>query len=530
MLKSSEPSTQVAAVYVRVSTVDQKEQGYSPQNQLEAAYQLAKARGWNIPDSLIFNENASASRIEGIDYNKDISDGISKRPELNRLLKKATEKPFKHLIVLSRDRLSRVAEETLALYTYFAKYGIEICYSKLGEEINNENETIARFMHLMMLNIAEYESTMISTRVKDGNKSCIQRGYWAGGSAPFGYFRKVDKATPKKNTKLFSSDFESHLVKTIFDLYLNGHGYKCIADIMNNQHGYITWSKSKIEAIIKNQTYTGQIAWDRRGGKRNPVKHDKIITSSYDKNIEIIPSNNWDIVTKYRNERNENRDPYLHRTTYILKNKLYCSHCEGIMKPINPGNNKTPVYVCKTCKGKAEKKVSYRIPCWELEANLLGYLNNEINIKNTETSRLYNQYLNNLNKINECNTKFIVQLDAKIALANDKVSEINKLIEKKQGSALATSLEKHRTLYTRIVSEYESTKKLYDSKQSTIVLSKDEFLSKFNDWKNSLFDSNKNQDELKILRRKFITTFIDRIYVMKERQSGNIIIDKIIFF
>lgn len=514
---------------MRVSTKEQANNGFSLENQYDYCMDFAKSKGWFVPENLIFKENISASKINNVDYTENTLNLTPTREGIRNLLISANNKEFKHLIVFTRDRLSRVTEEALSISAMLGKNKIDIHYSKPGEEVNNENDAVARFMNLIMLSISEYESTLISTRVKNGNKKCLLEGYWPGGVTPIGYIRRTAKFNSSKiRSKLQKSNFETTLVKRIYELYNDGFGYKRIADIMNKEHGYIYWSKSKIETIINNQSYTGSLHWDKRGGKRNPIKHKNTVFAPYNEDIEIINNKDWQMSSKLRKERNETKDPNIHLTNYILKNKIYCNICNNKMKPVNPGKNKTPVYLCQHCKDEKPIGYSHRIPCSDVEDVLLSHFKSECFTNKAPNKFLYYKYLSSINELNAENENFIIELNKHIEEVNLKVLKLKSLISSlSPADDFINPLNEQKVIYEEIINEYSETKKYFQNKLINKQLTEDEFYNLFKDWKDKLFNNNLTSNDLTVYRRKFINTFIDKVYVRKPKHTSQIIIDKI---
>lgn len=82
-----------AAIYVRVSTTQQKEQGTSLDSQVEACLKLAKEKGYEVNDDLIFKEDWTGATLD--------------RPKLNSVRDLLKSKSIDALIVYSTDRLAR---------------------------------------------------------------------------------------------------------------------------------------------------------------------------------------------------------------------------------------------------------------------------------------------------------------------------------------------------------------------------------------------------------------------------------------
>ncbi|KZL93595.1 recombinase family protein [Clostridium magnum] len=171
--------------------------------------------------------------------------------------------------------MTRDFEQFIALKYILNRNNIKIHYTLPGENIDIEDKKINRFVDNILASVAELEANVISIRVKSGSKITVKNGNWAGGRPPYGYLIQRIKIPGRSRpiAKLKPSIYERSLIVNIFKFYNLGYGYRKIAQLMNDMCGNNAWTKGKIESIIKNETYTGYITWDRRGGRRHPGRH-----------------------------------------------------------------------------------------------------------------------------------------------------------------------------------------------------------------------------------------------------------------
>lgn len=160
-----------AAIYIRVSTDAQAEEGYSIDAQKEqlAAYCVSKG----IKNYEFYIDGGwSGSNIN--------------RPEIQRLIKDSQEGKISHCIVYKLDRLSRSQKDTL--------YLIEDVFIPNNVSFVSLNETLdtSTPMGKLMIGIlsafAQLERENIRLRTRMGMKERVKDGYWMGGGRiPFGY-------------------------------------------------------------------------------------------------------------------------------------------------------------------------------------------------------------------------------------------------------------------------------------------------------------------------------------------------------
>jgi DNA invertase Pin-like site-specific DNA recombinase len=518
----------IAAVYVRVSSTKQRDQGHSLDNQLKLASKYAEENELTIPEDLIFKEDASASKFSDQDIDLDDDSSISllnRRPKLQKLLFDAQQKKYSHIIIYSRDRLTRSVEESYFLNSIFKKYNIQVHYTKPGEDLLDESNYLNIFMSTILNSLSEFESSVLATRIKDCNKNCVLNGYWPGGKIPFGFKSiQIDSVSKyKKNSKLSLEQYESSIVGKIFSYYLNGYGYRRIAKILNSSDPKYNWTKNKIEGIIKNETYTGKIVWDRRGNSKHPGRHESVVLSPFDENSKIIDNVTFTKSKSFRTERTSNSDPYLHFTPYILKGKLYCTKCKSPMKPVNPGNTKTPVYVCSTCK------TNNRIPYYLVEDTFFNEIKKTFQLCETDKKTISEMYYSSLGSIIEDYESLIENLKIHANNLDVKIKKLKDALNKESDSTMKSILSSQITLSL-------AAKKYYDEKidEYTEVISKrlyesDDFTTLLHDSINKLFSQVNDSQDFLLYKRNFILTFIEKVFVSYLKTNNSLVIDKILF-
>lgn len=132
--------SKLAAAYSRVSTEKQGKEGHSIKSQIEYAEKYAERNGWELPNCFKFNEEKPATYGEGHEVDEySIIESFSSRPQLTEILKRAQNREFAHLIVYSRDRLSRVVQDSIVLELFFRRYGVEVHYVKEGDDFGDSS-------------------------------------------------------------------------------------------------------------------------------------------------------------------------------------------------------------------------------------------------------------------------------------------------------------------------------------------------------------------------------------------------------
>ena len=138
------PTIRRAAIYARVSTLDQE-----PENQLEELRRYVEARGWTA--------------VEYVD--RGVSGSKDRRPALDQLLVDARRRRFDVLVCWRLDRLGRKLKHLITLLEDLQALGI--AFVSLAEGIDATTPAGKLQMHILGA-IAEFERERIRERVLAG--------------------------------------------------------------------------------------------------------------------------------------------------------------------------------------------------------------------------------------------------------------------------------------------------------------------------------------------------------------------------
>ncbi|KNY24772.1 recombinase family protein [Pseudobacteroides cellulosolvens] len=509
--KSAEPNN-IAAAYIRVSTKNQEEKGFSIEVQREKAISYAKEKNLVLSNDMIYEETKPVSKTSKDDDEGDgFYERLKRRPALNEIIQLINENKISHLIIYTRDRLTRNFQDFITLKSFFNKAGVTIHYSRPGEIYKIEDTKINNFLELILASVAELEANTIGIRVKGGNRSCIKKGFWAGGKVPFG-FHSIHDPQNKKNSILRADKYEKAIIEEIFNMYSEyGFGYRKISDFMNEKYPFIKWTKSKIESIIKNETYTGYIVWDRRGGRRSPGKHQEHDKSPFLSEACIISANQWDKVTSLRKKKEILKDAKYFNTPFILRGKLVCGICGSVMKCKNYGKGKKSVYKCPTLntKGIAEMIIEKE----EIEQYFIQELKK---LFTYNMDKLWDLYSARLKEQENNNMQMMKLINKKLKEIGVLKGRIDSVIDKNIEEPVKSSILEQRVMLNK---KEQSLRKHYDEVVNFSYEkynSKSEFCSALigiNDKVNMSTDSNK---------RMLFDILVERIVTMEKAGGFNI--------
>ena len=285
-----EKRRELIAIYCRVSTEEQSENGYSIDEQERLLEEWCKKMGY------VIYKCYSDRGISG----KNIKD----RPALKELLSDAKAGKFDMVISWKINRVSRKLEDVLKIVNLLEKNNIT--FKSYSEPFETDTPA-GRMQFQMMALIGEFERGTIAQNVKMGMIAKAKSGNWCGGRV-LGY-DLVPNNSPeeekKGKNKLKINEKEAEIVRFIFNEYSKGKGYKAITNQINKL-GYKTkkgndFSVGSIRDILTNPVYIGEIRYNvrqnwsekrRRNINPNPIrvkgKHEAIIDRELWDKVQLI--------------------------------------------------------------------------------------------------------------------------------------------------------------------------------------------------------------------------------------------------
>src|SRR5215211_4783328 len=252
--------TRVAAIYARVSSERQREEG-TIQSQVAGLRELAGERGLAVADEFVFCD-------EGV------SGATLTRPALERLRDRAAEGRFEVLLCHAPDRLARRYAYQVLLLEELQRAGVEVCFAKEPERGGTpEDELLRQFQGM----IAEYERAQIRERTRRGKLHRARGGSQAVLScAPYGY--QYVKKTEHSEGFWEIDAAQAEVVREVFARYVEeGTGIGELARWLSERgvptrKGKTVWDRSTVWAMLRNPAYRGQAAF---GKTKTAERHGK---------------------------------------------------------------------------------------------------------------------------------------------------------------------------------------------------------------------------------------------------------------
>ncbi len=373
-LPEQEEKAKTAAIYCRVSTVEQGKSGLSLKDQEERCRGLCIAKDWEV--HRIYIDIASAGSLD--------------RPEFTRLVSDAEANKFDVVVALRLDRISRVPRDFYNVVHEFNHQNIE--FTTVDNDIDTTTPQ-GRMLLGVLLQFAAFEREMGAERTRAAMRKRAAKGLPPGGIPPLGYDR-ID-------SRFIQNAKEEKIVKRIFESYINGISPAEITRELNSQ-GYRTklhtdqngkatggrkFTRNIITKTVTNPIYAGIIYFS---GENFPGIHKPIITKDvFSQAQEIVKSNA------------ERRNLGSSRTNQMLLNGLVkCGFCNSYMTTKTGTGRKGKKYfyyvctklihegagACESGQLKREDIETFMVQLIRLIANETKYLDAAIESANTASN------------------------------------------------------------------------------------------------------------------------------------------------
>ena len=334
----------IAGIYKRVSTLDQKREGFSLGEQEEKLKEFCKFKGYEIYK--IYAD-------EGISAKND------KRPAYQEMMRDVKDKKINVIVAFKLDRLTRSVYNIEKLMKFVNDNDCDI--DCMADESNTTTSN-GRMVMRIMTSVSQNEIEKCSERTKFGMVGAIKAGHIPN-KCPLGFKRNNKKLVPDPLTK--------DIVIRVFDLYLEGKSYQSIANIYNEEKvlGKTNWRDSTINHIITNELYKGDYLHGKRTKK--PTYYENVVES-------LVSKQKWEDC-QYQKQRNARH--YERTATYLFINKLKCSKCGkflGGCATTKKNGTKYYYYKCEHCKTYfSEADIEERLKGFLIELNKQDELIND---------------------------------------------------------------------------------------------------------------------------------------------------------
>jgi site-specific DNA recombinase len=447
-----------AVIYLRVSTEEQAEKGFSIDAQRDECIQKAQELGCE-------------GIIEYID--EGVSGSILERPMLINAMEEMKNRIIDFFICFDSSRLSRNVSHQLILIDTIKKYGTKLVFVR-----NNYEDTAeGRFQITIMAAVDEYERARLRIRTELGKRAKAKQKLLTHNPGLYGY------DFDKESDHLTINELQAQIVRMMYNWLLEDKiGPAEIAKKLNQMQIISMrgkqWSRVSVNRILNNFSYTGTLyirRYDTKDYKLNKYKKkgEKVRITERPKE-EWIPINIPQIIElgtwqRAKTQLQKAKRAYKKGTkeNYLLSGLLRCEKCGGTLHGRSTYKNEelqNKYYCCinkynynidkeERCQCKLYGAEEIEILVWDLAK---AWLTNKIIIK-----KILNDDFK-LNKESEYEIKKLI---------NQKEKEKQRLLNLYQKSIIdAAEFDKRLAEITKAI------KFMYEDHKQALKIRKDDFI------------------------------------------------------
>ena len=291
------------ALYVRVSTTSQLEEGYSIEEQKAKLESYCDIKDWHVYK--VYTDGG-------------FSGSTTERPALEQLIKDAQSKLFDTVLVYKLDRLSRSQKDTLYLIEdVFLKNDIE--FVSLLENFDTSTPFGRAVIGLLSV-FAQLEREQIKERMQLGKLGRAKSGksmMWSKTSYGYSYDKETGTMTV--------NEYEALVVKEIFASYLAGMSITKLRDKINEEYPkQPAWSYRTIRGILANPVYCGL---NQYKGQTFQGAHKAIIS------LDDFEQTQRELAKRQQTAK-ELSNPRPFQAKYMLSGLAQCGYCHAPLKVI----------------------------------------------------------------------------------------------------------------------------------------------------------------------------------------------------
>ena len=236
---SMEALDNVVDLYIRVSTNEQAEEGYS------VGEQEARLRSYCSAYNYIIN---------AVHIDPGFSGATLDRPGIKKVISDVRARKCKKVIVWKLDRLSRSQKDTLILLedVFLAN---DCNFVSLMESFDTSTP-FGRCIVGILAAFAQMERENIKIRTTMGRQARIRQGYFHGSHAPIGY------KFANGSNDLVVEPYQAQMVREVFRRFLSGQSIKSISDYMKETYSenlYNWGNNTAVRRVLRNPVYMGYV-------------------------------------------------------------------------------------------------------------------------------------------------------------------------------------------------------------------------------------------------------------------------------
>jgi len=294
------------ALYARVSTGKQAEEGLSIAAQLAEMEEFARQRGWTEVARFV-DPGHSGSTLD--------------RPGVQEMLYAVRRKSFDILLVHELSRLSRSIFDTFRLFEELGK--LDIGFASVKDPQFDFSNPASRLFLTIMAALHQYYLDQLRQHVAKSKRQRAREGLYNASVIPYGYRRGSDPRQPPQ-----VEPREAAGVRLAFELYATGnYSFQQVAERLYDA-GYRTrqgrpFSKDTIDDLLRNRFYTGQVVY--RVKKKGRGQEPEVYEGQHE---GIVSLETFEACQRaMRKRRSGSRTYQASYRTYLLNGIAVCDIC-----------------------------------------------------------------------------------------------------------------------------------------------------------------------------------------------------------
>ena len=339
-------------IYVRVSSREQKQEGYSIPAQKKLLKEYAKANDFEVVKE--FEDDETAKRAGRTGFGKMI-EYIENNPDV------------KSILVEKTDRLYRNFKD----YVTIDELDVTVFLVKENEQIGNGANSHQKFMHGIKVLMAKNYVDNLSEEVKKGHKEKAENGFFPG-TPPVGY--RLEKVEGK--SRALVDEKNKYLPIKMFEYYATGtYSLITLIDKVKSE-GLMTGefphhstmkklTKATAQRILRNPFYYGDFVWS---GKTYKGKHKPLVSRDLWDKVQSVLGRYENKCNAYKYKDNKAMFPF--------KRFLTCAECGRSItaeKKVKPSGKEYIYYRCTKFNTKcAQKAVNEKALEKQIKDSLAG--------------------------------------------------------------------------------------------------------------------------------------------------------------
>lgn len=307
-----------------------------------------------------------------------VSGTAERRPALDLLMRRIAAGEIHKVVVYKLDRLARTLRQIVAIAEDMRRHGAELLVVNAPKSADEPSDNL---LFNLMATVAEFEWSMIRSRVLDSIAARKQRRLRLAGAVPYGY------TADQRTRQLVPDSVESGRVAAIFQLAIDGMLPADIAASINGlgwrtksqtsrrsgrRNGGSPWTPRQILTLLRNPTVVGLF---RDGQRTRPGSHRPIVTR------EIFDQVQDRISERRTGGSSRTRLP---ENTCPLRGRITCPFCGRFLSPhlntVRMGKDAALIHVSYRCRSHAGGRPPCRgtgIPAFEVENAVMDMLTDE---------------------------------------------------------------------------------------------------------------------------------------------------------